>query len=129
MEKRAQKTEKKVKKEQKTAVNENLIYPMSSECEIPVNRCIIHVEGKGGVQKILTNETLKTILQRRSDWLELPEDCNTTRTIAATSLKFLSDDVHTATAISQNCKELSKTMEKQSAKNLQIKMLVLMKYG
>ena len=74
----------------KTVMSENLEHSISSECEIPVNRCIIHVEGKGGVQKILTNETLKTILQRRSEWLELPDDCNTTRTIAATSLKFLS---------------------------------------
>lgn len=80
------------KREQKTAINGKLNYSMSSECEIPVNRCIIHAEGKGGVQKILTNETLKTILQRRGEWLELPEDCNT-RTIAATSLKFLSDNV------------------------------------
>ena len=74
-------------------MNENLKYSISSECEIPVSRCIIHVEGKGGVQKILTNETLKTILQRRGEWLELPDDCNTTRTIAATSLKFLSDNI------------------------------------
>ena len=37
---------------------------MSNKCEIPVNRCIIHAQSKGGGTKILINETLQTILQR-----------------------------------------------------------------
>ena len=44
--------------------------------------------GKGGVQKIPAYETLKTILQRRSEWLELPKECNATRATAATSLQY-----------------------------------------
>ena len=47
----------------------------------------MHFEGKGGVQKILTDETLKKVLQKEHEWYQLPEDCknNTTKTIAATS--------------------------------------------
>lgn len=50
---------------------------MSSQCEIPLDHCIIHFEGKGGVQKILTDETSKTVLQKRHEWLQPPEVART----------------------------------------------------
>jgi hypothetical protein len=35
--------------------------------------CIIHFTGKGGQIKSLTTETLKKIIERRKQWLNLPE--------------------------------------------------------
>ena len=35
--------------------------------------CVIHFEGKHGPQKHLSSDTLKTAINRRKEWLDLPE--------------------------------------------------------
>ena len=55
--------------------------------------CVVHFEGKLGPQKQLSNETLKTIVNRRREWLELPEHekYNIWRNIAEKSFAYISD--------------------------------------
>ena len=36
---------------------------------------IIHFERKDGPQQQLSNETLRTFIQRRKEWLQLPDTC------------------------------------------------------
>ena len=57
--------------------------------------CIVHFEGKLGPEKQLTNETLQTIVNRRREWLELPEHekYNTSRNIAEKSFEYISDGI------------------------------------
>ena len=57
--------------------------------------CIVHFEGKLGPEKQLTNETLKTIVNRRREWLELPEHekYNIPRNIAEKSFEYISDGI------------------------------------
>jgi hypothetical protein len=56
---------------------------------------IVHFEGKLGPEKQLTNETLETIVNRRREWLELPEHekYNTSRNIAEKSFEYISDGI------------------------------------
>ena len=63
--------------------------------EIP---CIIHFEGKDGPQKQLSNETLRTFIQRRKEWLQLPDNCelekyHQSRDIAKRSYDYLAYDI------------------------------------
>ena len=48
-----------------------------------------------GPEKQLTNETLETIVNRRREWLELPEHekYNTSRNIAEKSFEYISDGI------------------------------------
>lgn len=129
-------------KQRKLEKREQKKYFMSSECEVPVNCCIIHIAGKGSVQKMLKNETLKNT-SKKGEWLELPGECNTTRTIAATSLKFrqCSHCWWSSRRYPLSCKlllqfyrhhKIAKGYEqckKPSVKNCWIKPSVLMKYG
>ena len=69
--------------------------------EIP---CIIHFEGKSGPQKQLSNETLRTFIQRRKESLQLPDTCelekyHQSRDIGKRSYDYLAYDT-------ENVKEL-----------------------
>jgi hypothetical protein len=57
--------------------------------------CIVHYEGKLGPEKQLTNETLETIVKRRREWLELPENekYNIFRNIADNTFEYIPDDI------------------------------------
>ena len=60
--------------------------------------CIIHFEGKDGPQKQLSNETLRTFIQRRKEWLQLPDTCelekyHQSRDIAKRSYDYLAYDI------------------------------------
>ena len=57
--------------------------------------CIIHFQGKHGPLKQLSNETLKTTINRRKAWLDLPEHekYNACRTVAEKSFEYLPDGV------------------------------------
>ncbi len=67
--------------------------------------CVIHFEGKHGPEKQLSNETLKTTIDRRKAWLDLPEHekYNACRTVAEKSFDYIPDGV-------ENVEELSGTM-------------------
>lgn len=57
--------------------------------------CIVHFEGKVGRQRQLSDETLRTLTQKRREWLELPkhEKYNLCRDIAEKSFDFLPDGI------------------------------------
>jgi hypothetical protein len=57
--------------------------------------CIIHFDGKFGLQKTLSDETWKTICVRREEWLALPDNkCNVNqKNIANQSFDFIPDHI------------------------------------
>ena len=57
--------------------------------------CIVHFEGRSGPQKQVSNETLKTIVNRRREWLELSSHAkyNTCRNIAEKSFEYIADGI------------------------------------
>ena len=57
-----------------------------SLCDSP---CIIHFTGKSGQLRFLTNETFKKIIERREQWLNLPEKYGEFSDVAAKTYSYI----------------------------------------
>lgn len=55
--------------------------------------CVIHFEGKGGIKKALTDETLAKIVEIRREWINLSEQYGDFTTIAERSFTFIPENV------------------------------------
>lgn len=55
--------------------------------------CVIHFDGKKGEQKRLTAETLSKIIERRREWLNLPDSYKEFTEVAKKSFEFISESV------------------------------------
>jgi hypothetical protein len=68
----------------------------------PPCMCVIHFEGEGDM-KALSDVTLKTIIERRKQWLELPGKYNKFSCVAEKSFEFIPAVVDTIDQLPRKC--------------------------